>query len=164
LTTTSKYLIDAAAATAREVLLGRYRRLPTADPTVTDAVDRRIISALATADCREEWRDAAIRHDEPATAEDVLGGLTLYRRYRLEMENDERSLIDMARRRGISWAEIARRLGLPNGAAAQRRLRQLDDEGAGLFRLLDPKAEEADRVARAADRAARHARRGKAGL
>jgi hypothetical protein len=37
----------------------------------------------------------------------------------------------MARRRGISWAEIARRLGLRDGAAAQRRHRQLVDEGAG---------------------------------
>ncbi|MEU4234819.1 hypothetical protein AB0F17_61990 [Nonomuraea sp. NPDC026600] len=45
----------------------------------------------------------------------------------------------MARRRGVAWAETARRLGLPNGAAAQRRHRQLVDEGVGSWQPLDPK-------------------------
>ncbi|MET7336019.1 hypothetical protein [Nonomuraea sp. NPDC005650] len=108
--------------------------------------ERCFVGAIASSDRREEWRDIAIRYEPPATADDVTDALTVYARLRADLDTDERCLIDMARRRGVTWAEIARHLGLPDAAAAQRRHRQLVDARAGSWQLdlQDPNRTEGD--------------------
>ncbi|MFI9845176.1 hypothetical protein ACIHFD_49715 [Nonomuraea sp. NPDC051941] len=115
----------AAADASLDALRDRHPRMP------NDAACA--VSAIASGDRVEAWRDIAIRHEAPATADDITDALTVYARLRADLEDDERCLIDMARRRGVAWAEIARRLGLRDGAAAQRRHRQLVDDNAGFF-------------------------------
>ncbi|MEU4576077.1 hypothetical protein [Nonomuraea sp. NPDC023979] len=129
---------------ARDALLRRHPDLPRTDPTDTDAVERRAISAIATSDSVEAWRDVAIRWEDPAAEEDITDALLLCGAYRKRLDADERLLIDMTRRRGISWAEIALRLGLRDGRAAEERHHQLIAERVGEFRmrLLDPERTE----------------------
>lgn len=129
-----------AADEALRALLDRHPLLPQDQQSfAVRATHRRVVDAIASGDFLTEWRDVAIRHEEPVTAEDVTDALSIYRKVREDLEDNERALIDMARRRGVSWAEIARRLGLPNGAAAQRRHRWLVDDNAGSWQPLDPK-------------------------
>lgn len=127
-----------ASNTALDALRERHPSMPN-DATCA-------VSAIASSDRREEWRDIAIRRESPATIEDVTDALTVYARLRADLDSDERCLIDMARRRGVTWAEIARRLHLPNAAAAQRRHRQLVDARAGSWQLdlQDPHRTEGD--------------------
>jgi hypothetical protein len=125
---------------ARDALLDRHPKLPAKGSMSTQTLDREIVRVIATGDNQADWRASAIRDEPPIRTADVTDALTVYAFYLRLLVADERNLIEMARRRGVSWDEIARRLKLENGAAAQRRHEQLVSERAGWLRasFLDP--------------------------
>lgn len=57
---------------------------------------------------------------------DVLGALRQLPGERGQLDHAERALIDIARRHGVTWAEIGRALGLGSAQAAQQRRKRLD--------------------------------------
>jgi hypothetical protein len=59
--------------------------------------------------------------EEKVDAADLTAALTLVPLVRAELEEQELSLILMARGRGMTWAEIAFGLGLGSAQAAQQR-------------------------------------------
>jgi hypothetical protein len=123
--------IEAEAALSR--LLTRYPDLAVVPPQ--EAQRRRAVSAVAHDDLTDAWRDIAMRPAERVDVDGVLDAMAVHRQQRRLADSDERHLIDMARRRGVSWAQIARLLGLTDGRAAQRRHAELIAQRAGAWCL-----------------------------
>lgn len=119
----------ALISAARERLASRYPR--DAHPSDVTALawspiafEAELSEAISTGDNRREWTHPALglRDDAPGplTAEDITDALALSAYATYDRLKAERNLIDMARRRGVSWPRIARALALPDGRAAQR--------------------------------------------
>ena len=68
---------------------------------------------------------------EPSVqGEDLVAALSLLPLLRAETDDLELGLLTMARGEGLTWAQIADRLG-PDGAEVQHRHEQLTRRGAG---------------------------------
>lgn len=119
----------ALISAARERLASRYPR--DARPSDLTALawspiwfEAEMSEAISTGDNRREWTHPALglRDDAPGplTTEDITDALALSACATYDRLRAERNLIDMARRRRVSWPRIARALALPDGRAAQR--------------------------------------------
>ncbi|MEV4672811.1 hypothetical protein AB0K34_14235 [Actinomadura sp. NPDC049382] len=124
----------ALVSAARERLTNRYPR--DARPSGLSTLkwsrvgfESELSEAISTGDNRREWTHPALglRDDAPGplTAEDITDALALSAYATYDRLKAERNLIDMARRRGVSWLRIARALALPDGRAAQRHHQML---------------------------------------
>jgi len=102
------------------------RRTPGAPPPAGTLIQRVLKAALSP---------------QPAADDaDLRAALALLAIDRWEAESREASLIALARRRGLSWREIALHLGLDSGQAAQQRAERLTRPPATLiyaFRAAD---------------------------
>lgn len=110
----------------------KQRTLLPQDAGRDEALDR------ITACCPELGADAGTRRvpgpatstgqDEPASTRDLLDALRQVMDQRDRLDRAERALIDMARRRGITWSRIGRALGAGTAQAAQQRRKRLGAE------------------------------------
>jgi len=110
--------------------------------------DARMVSAIASSDLREEWRDIAVRwrlgpdgtpgvgieQYPPASAEDFEAALTLLVGVRRALDNAEARLLDSAKDRKMTWPQIARTQGLNSAQGAQQRRKRLPEATD----LIDP--------------------------
>jgi hypothetical protein len=124
----------ALVSAARERLTSRYPRDARASGHSTLAwsdrwLEAEMSEAISTGDNRREWTHPALglREDAPGplTAEDITDALALSACATYDRLRAERNLIDMARRRGVSWQRIAGSLALSDGRAAQRHHQML---------------------------------------
>lgn len=121
---------------ARARLTGRYPRSPRADslgPCWPEAgCEDELADMIASGDNRPGWQHPALylRDDAPGplTGDDVTDALVLSAWALGRRLRHERQLIDMARRRNVSWGRIAKALGLADGRAAQRHHKRLVDQ------------------------------------
>lgn len=63
--------------------------------------------------------------EDAVDAEDLLAALTLVPLARTELDEWELSLLQLARGRGLTWAQVAFGLGLSSAQAAQQRFQRL---------------------------------------
>jgi hypothetical protein len=119
------------AQEARQRLIARYPRQARTDGAAGPQWGRDLIEDMAadvsdvisTGDRERSWQHPALslRQDPtPPAAEDVLDALTVSAYIADHRLRVERELIEMARRRGLSWTDIARATGRADGRAAQR--------------------------------------------
>jgi DNA-binding CsgD family transcriptional regulator len=83
------------------------------------------------------WRGYPVRDEPSVSAQDVLDALYQVKAGRDRLDHTERALIDIARRRGVTWLNISRALGVGTAQAAQQRRKRLGDP-AGADDLPDP--------------------------
>jgi hypothetical protein len=110
---------------SREHLAARY-------PDLSGKEDARLVTAVASSDLPEAWRDIAVRLDQraqpfpPVSAEDAEAALVLLAYVRKTLDLDEKRLLDIARDRGVTWPRIAAALELGSAQGAQQRRKRLD--------------------------------------
>ncbi|MET9271463.1 hypothetical protein [Kribbella sp. NPDC003557] len=90
---------------------------------------------------------------EDADAAEVLGTLTTLHRLREYLDQWEPVLVDAARARGVTWAEIAPTLGLASRQAAERRYLRLKPHTADQPGTTRERRVQAARDRRSGDRA-----------
>jgi hypothetical protein len=73
--------------------------------------------------------EAALAHQPVTSAQDVLDALHNVQSARGRLNKAERTLIDLARRHGISWPRIGHALGVNAAQAAQQHREQLGSRG-----------------------------------
>ena len=73
------------------------------------------------------WHGYPVRDEPPVSAQDVLDALYQLKIERDRLDHAERALIDMARRRGITWLKISHALDVGTAQAAQQRRKRLGD-------------------------------------
>jgi len=90
---------------------------------------------------------------EDAEGADLLATLTALHRLRQYLDQWEPVLVDAARARGVTWAEIAPTLGLASRQAAERRYLRLKPHAADLPGTTRERRVQAARDRRSGDRA-----------
>jgi hypothetical protein len=90
------------------------------EPTVEAVVERAAAVATTIAGLQSAADNETPRHLEPDDAQ-LLGALALLRQVRDDLNRWEPTLIGAARERGVSWADLARPLGVNSRQAAERR-------------------------------------------
>lgn len=127
---------EALLKETRERLASRYPRDAHTDGYPALAwpqigFEAELSACIASGDGRRAWQHPALylRKDAPGplTAEDVVDALTLSAYATRTRVRAERDLIEMARRRDVSWAQIGKALGFRNGREVQRHFRLLCD-------------------------------------
>jgi hypothetical protein len=95
----------------------RRRQSHPSAPSPTEVV--RLVTLLAAGTAQHE------NHEEPVGVEDIRDALALMQHARADMDATESSLIDVARGRGLSWAQVGEGLGLGSAQAAHQRYARL---------------------------------------
>jgi hypothetical protein len=78
-----------------------------------------------TMDQAQAWHGYPVRDEPSVSAQDVLDALGQVKAGHEQLDRAERALVDMARRRGITWLKISRALGVGTAQAAQQRRKRL---------------------------------------
>lgn len=73
----------------------------------------------------QAWRGYPVRDEPSVSAQDVLDALSQVKAARDQLDHAERTLIDMARSRGVTWLNIGQALGVATAQAAQQRRKRL---------------------------------------
>jgi hypothetical protein len=125
---------DVFSADAFNRLKERYR--PDHDGETDAAIRCRILTAVSTMDFYEEFKHESVKSPGPFADRDILDALFQIRAHRSDLDDVERRLIEMARRRGITWQHISIALDVGTAQAAQQRHKRLADST-----LTDPRVD-----------------------
>ncbi len=98
----------------------------------------RILTAISTMDFRPECRAKEARSMRSADDRDILDALFQVKAERHCIDTTERRLIEMAKRRGVTWPYIALALDVGTPQAAQQRYKRLVTSTSPDDKLLDP--------------------------